>query len=1000
MFFVFASTFIALKWTPPPPQDKKKLRKTYTYDYLDWLDINEMAFSSSNDGSWGTNKVKEAWGVEFPKGSGRMMNWSAGPWIAGIPEGETVDSDLRLTCYLWNGEYVPGPMANGTFIPDNADFRMYKLTKGVSGPGDTDWDHWKATGSNFSKFGCVGDYAPLITDPNDPLVTDFGYSVGDPYIMGDQCLWGVYNDGNSDMHTQGNGRTLPMDIEIKEMTFAFDKSGPLGKTVFTRFSLENKGSQSFHDMYFSLWTDCDQGDSFNDLCGCDPDKGMGYVYEGSTDAVYFDYGAAGGYDFFAGPVGRDGEVLPMTSFAHYINGTDPRGKFEGYNYMLGVNPKDGTPVINPVTGQVTSFLVTGDPVTSSGWLDVNPADRRLMLNSGPFDMAPGDKNEVVLAFIVGTGADRIAAISGLRYNDIFAQGAFDIGFEIPPDPPAPELTIVTTPDEIFISWEDEAESFDYSGYEFEGYNIYMTNNPLPTSDADWKRIRTFDKKNGIMIVMGISLDATTGLLLDSPIQFGKDSGLKRWVKLTLDEFTGGTTALTAEKEYCFAVTSYAYNPIGAPKALESPKKVTIVVPKQGLPGTDLTGVEPGTATEATHSAGAGIGEVFVNVVNPQLVTGQTYKVTFTTMVDGTVSWNLLAGNITKIEKNTNFSGSWDSPIVDGIILRVDGQKGAPDAWSSYKHTDESIASDTLTTMIVTADLDTFDVGHKRFEHAISLSLRGRAFYEWANDNEYLPHSVMGNDIEIRVKGEGNGQVATAINGGTGEWTVDQNYVTPFEIWDVEKDMQINFCWWDRNADGKIDAYTGSYDRLILVHTPYDANGTYSPGDDMATWYFSVYEDYRNLLVDPDNDDLNWTDGQVICLYFDNPLIAEDEFTFTTTIPKINDTELAKQRFKTDIRVVPNPYYGLSKYELSRFVRIIKFINLPKKCTIRIFDLTGVIIRKMEKDDNSSTYAWDIHTDYDLPVGSGVYIYHVESPGLGSVIGKLVVFTERETLETY
>ena len=134
---------------------------------------------------------------------------------------------------------------------------------------------------------------------------------------------------------------------------------------------------------------------------------------------------------------------------------------------------------------------------------------------------------------------------------------------------------------------------------------------------------------------------------------------------------------------------------------------------------------------------------------------------------------------------------------------------------------------------------------------------------------------------------------------------------------------------------------------------------------------------------------------------DNPLVAgTDEFSFSTVAGQINDATLAKEQFKSDIRVVPNPYYGFSLYETNRFERVIKFINLPEKCTIRIFDLLGTLLRTIEKNDDASVYDWDIKTDFELPLASGVYIYHVESATLGSVIGKMVIFAEMETLQTY
>jgi hypothetical protein len=36
----------------------------------------------------------------------------------------------------------------------------------------------------------------------------------------------------------------------------------------------------------------------------------------------------------------------------------------------------------------------------------------------------------------------------------------------------------------------------------------------------------------------------------------------------------------------------------------------------------------------------------------------------------------------------------------------------------------------------------------------------------------------------------------------------------------------------------------------------------------------------------------------------------------------------------------------------------------------------------------------------LPVGSGVYVYHVEVPNVGDTVGRLVVFMEKERLNDF
>jgi hypothetical protein len=102
-----------------------------------------------------------------------------------------------------------------------------------------------------------------------------------------------------------------------------------------------------------------------------------------------------------------------------------------------------------------------------------------------------------------------------------------------------------------------------------------------------------------------------------------------------------------------------------------------------------------------------------------------------------------------------------------------------------------------------------------------------------------------------------------------------------------------------------------------------------------------------------------------------------------------------------VLAVPNPYYAHSTYEQTQFTRRIRFVNVPPTCTIRIYNLSGQLVRTLQKDNAStSILEWDVKTDHDLPVGSGVYIYHVKTSGQGESIGRLVVFMEKERLNNF
>ena len=117
-------------------------------------------------------------------------------------------------------------------------------------------------------------------------------------------------------------------------------------------------------------------------------------------------------------------------------------------------------------------------------------------------------------------------------------------------------------------------------------------------------------------------------------------------------------------------------------------------------------------------------------------------------------------------------------------------------------------------------------------------------------------------------------------------------------------------------------------------------------------------------------------------------------------PARNQASLQREGLNR-IRVVPNPYYSRSSYELSNFNRIIKFINMPEQATVRIYDLSGHLIRTLRKTDaTTSILEWDIQNENRLPIASGIYVYHVEVPGAGSTVGRLIVFMEKERLQNF
>lgn len=84
-----------------------------------------------------------------------------------------------------------------------------------------------------------------------------------------------------------------------------------------------------------------------------------------------------------------------------------------------------------------------------------------------------------------------------------------------------------------------------------------------------------------------------------------------------------------------------------------------------------------------------------------------------------------------------------------------------------------------------------------------------------------------------------------------------------------------------------------------------------------------------------------------------------------------------------INVVPNPYYAYSTYEPDRNSNRIRFTNLPAKATVSIYTSNGMLVRRLTKSDAATTHIeWDLRNSNRIPIATGVYIVHIDCPGIG------------------
>ncbi|MEM9024423.1 MAG: T9SS type A sorting domain-containing protein, partial [Bacteroidota bacterium] len=111
------------------------------------------------------------------------------------------------------------------------------------------------------------------------------------------------------------------------------------------------------------------------------------------------------------------------------------------------------------------------------------------------------------------------------------------------------------------------------------------------------------------------------------------------------------------------------------------------------------------------------------------------------------------------------------------------------------------------------------------------------------------------------------------------------------------------------------------------------------------------------------------------------------FTLDGQAPIQNNPELAEGALGM-INIVPNPYYAFSEYETDALDNRVRIINLPQRANVDIYTVNGTLVRSYRKDDPTITSLdWDLKNNANIPIASGIYIVHVEVPGVGEKVLK-------------
>jgi hypothetical protein len=505
-----------------------------------------------------------------------------------------------------------------------------------------------------------------------------------------------------------------------------------------------------------------------------------------------------------------------------------------------------------------------------------------------------------------------------------------------------------------------------------------------------------------------------GVNTQIPVINSDDSGLKRNLRVTLDAISGGP--LRNGTPYYFAVTSYGYSPNSLPSYLESPPRIFEVRPATQKIDYTYTHDQDDNL-RGTQIAGDGHGVLYVKIVDPDVISGDTYVAeVLGSIEDSTLAWTFI---------NT---ASGDTLDGGNPLFNRDTVSG--------KHFDDGFLAVLQNEGLDSLDaLPGKDFGVKAVEQVADASgplaqpydlIFGTSSDGSYSVSSYGPEEVRQNinastsdvigydNYEIRFTSQAEGS-EYYLYGYTGSFrgpvTRDlkaENKV-PLQIWNVGRDLNSaaddvrlkvkirdNFLQpgeedkfardslWSQSANGNWEAIYGYL----------EVDSSYHDGLDPVSGR-DVPEEYplHSIVISGALPEA----GTVIRITPWRPVEAGDKFSILIDPPDLENLSNAKNSLEM-ISVFPNPYFGANALERDKYQKFVRFTNMPSRATVRIYTIAGVFVTRIDKDDQSQWLDWNLLNIDNLPVATGVYIAHLDMPGVGEKIMKIAIVAEKQIID--
>ncbi|MBU2506681.1 MAG: hypothetical protein KJ799_08150 [Bacteroidetes bacterium] len=730
---------------------------------------------------------------------------------------------------------------------------------------------------------------------------------------------------------------------------------------------------------------------------------------------------------------RDGEIIDPCTF--------PYGEVVGGADCSAINP---------------FFYYSGDPANRIGWLCNIRNDQRIMVNTGPFRLKKDEPVEIIVAYVADKGENSLLSVNEVKRTtelaDYLYESNFDISFSI-----QPISTIVNSKEEeIELIWEtteqvnynstmETSSGMKLADLRFEGFAVYALREPINADSVNGQLnkvlLKTYDLKNDIGDVLiesyrtgERSLKFPKGEQIDEAVYSDAQTGRLRFI-FDRDPFT--KSPIIKGKKYYLAVTSYAINyddiqkiyPNDSRKdehyfpynslVMYSESEINIIGGKTGITTGDGVNITFRENENTSHLTGASDAKINYSIIDPSQAKENIYKIWFNKDEEDlkySLYWNMknettdsvLLQNVSSFNQtNPIYTAEGIMPVVEWVkpkILDPEFKSGLNN-WFTYYQKDQLLIYPGL-------DLDSVqyasEISSKLCKNISYTDLR-RVELRFGENSKAYRYLREAGSTRFRTPAENN-----FVEVPFSAWIKDYKYNEEYQLTTAFTEVEYNGIFgsgdgvWNPGNDLNF-----SKEYILIFNSPYNQNGddfiyahpsadlgigfvisasTY--GDSLASLAKSPFFNTMYIIGLQNKDSLKSFEPKGTFVATINYTLTEkDTFTFT---PQLTLSRNEKKELFDKVNVYPNPFWGYNDLSGSSNPKeqFVKFTNLPEEVNIKIYSLSGALVRTLNSDDKknytSQFLEWNLRNENNHRVGSGMYLAVISSPGLGEKILKFAI----------